>query len=257
MKQRLICVFSAALLLLAGIAAWGQSGKLYTRKVRLGDFPTHTTKVVLEGSSILELALKEETAVHWRISPYEFCSREEYAVLRSSNNYYFLTLERDGGLAWLILSKGGRDDEKESLNKPFEVVRMPIADYEEPSGRELVMMGAFLDIIQAFVEEAMISDRTAYGGLSGTGGSLQGKTVYLDPDAADGAFLRGEAGALVAIGIAPSQIAFDSHCYKMLISADTHELISYEKARYKGPRDARFTDAEIKRLERRGATVLR
>ena len=117
-------------------------------------------------------------------------------------------------------------------------------------------MGAFLDIIQAFVEDAMISDRTAYSGLSAANGSkLQGKTLYLDPDRADEACLQQEPDALVGITIAPSQISFESVCYKMLIAADTHELFYYDKARYKGPLDGRFTDAEIKRFERRGADV--
>lgn len=257
MKARLISLFSAALLLLAAVSAWGQSGKIYTRKVRLEDFPTRTTKVVLAGNSFLELALREEVAVHWRIAPYEFCSQQEYEQLRTSNHYYFLTLSHEGGIAYLMLSKGGRDGEKESLNKPFEVIRMPIANYEEPSGRELVLMGAFLDIIQTFVEEAMISDRTAYSGLSAVnGGLLRGKTVYLDPDAADEAFLRQEPGALVAVSIAPTAPAAGSDCFKMLISADTHELFLYDKSRYKSPRDAMFTEADIKRFERRGATVI-
>lgn len=255
MKNRLLPLFIALSLLSAGLPAAGQ-GKIYTRKVRLGDFPTRTTKVVLAGNSILELALRDEIAVHWRISPYEFCTPEDYAGLRSSNDYYFLTMAHDEGIAFLILAKGGRDDEKESLKKPFEVVRVPIANYEDPSGRELVLMGAFLDIIQAFVEDAMLSDRTAYTGLSAANGSqLRGKTLYLDPDRADEACMQQEADALIGISIAPSQISFQSFCYKMLISADTHELFYYDKAKYKGPLDGRFTDAEIKRFERRGAEV--
>ena len=187
---------------------------------------------------------------------YEFCSPEEYTSLRTSNDHYFLNLAHDEGIAFLILSKGGKDDEKESLKKPFEVVRVPIANYEDPSGRELVLMGAFLDIIQAFVEEAMVSDRTAYSGLSAANGSqLRGKVLYLDPDRADEACLQQEPDALVGITIAPTQISFNTVCYKMLIAADTHELSYYDKARYKGPLDGRFTDAEIKRFERRGAEI--
>ena len=255
MKPRLIHLFLTLALLLGSVAAFGQ-GKVYTRKVRLGDFPTRTVKVVAEGNSFLALALREEVAVHWRISPYEFCTQAEYDALRSSNNYYFLSLAREGGIAYLILTKGGRDDEKESLKKPFEVVRMPIAAADDPSGQELIFLGAFLDIIQAFVEEAMVSDKTAYGGLSAVNGaSLKDRKVYLDPDAVDQALPRAESGTVVGLAIAPLQIDFNSVCYKMLISADTHELLYYKKIRYKGPRDARFTDAEIKSFERRGAIL--
>ena len=216
MKPRLIHLFLTLALLLGSVAASGQ-GKVYTRKVRLGDFPTRTIKVVAEGNSFLALALREEVAVHWRISPYEFCTQAEYDALRSSNNYYFLSLAREGGIAFLILTKGGRDDEKESLKKPFEVVRMPIAAADYPSGQELIFLGAFLDINQALP--------------------------------------LAENGTVVGLAIAPLQIDFNSVCYKMLISADTHELLYYKKIRYKGPRDARFTDAEIKSFERRGAIL--
>lgn len=257
MKTRLLHLFVCAALLSAALSAYGQ-GKVYTRKVRLEDFPTRTTKIVLSGNSILELTLREEVAIHWRISPYEFCTPEEYEGLRTSNSHYFLRLAHDEGISYLILTKGGRDDEKESLKKPFEVVRMPIANYEEPSGRELVLMGAFLDIIQAFVEEAMISDRAAYTGLSAANGTqMRGKRLYLDEDRSDEACLQQEADALVGVTIAPSQISFNTVCYKMLISADTHELYYFEKARYRGPADGRFTDGEIRRFEKRGAEICR
>ena len=256
MGIRLRHLFLTLLLLVAVLPARGQ-GKVYTRKVRLSDFPTRTTKVVLQGDSFLELALREGVAVHWRISPYEFCTPEEYATLRSSNSHYFLTLAREDGIAFLVLSKGGRDDEKESLKKPFEVVRMPIACADDPSGRELVLMGAFLDIIQTFVEQAMLSDKVAYGGISATGGpSLKGRTVYLGSDAADAAILSQQAGALAGVVIAPEDADAGRSCYKMLISADTHELFYYEKSRYRGPSDAAFSDTDERRFERLGAAVV-
>ena len=119
-------------------------------------------------------------------------------------------------------------------------------------------MGAFLDILQGFVEEAMVSDKTAYLGLSAVNnGKLTGKKVYLDPDTADTIYPQQEKNALLGIVIAPGRISFRSACYKMLISADTHELFYYEKTRYKGPNDARFTDAEVKRFDRRGAILVR
>ena len=255
MKTRLLHLFLTAVLLLGATVARGQ-GKIYTRKVRLEDFPTRTTKIVITGNSFLELTLREELAVHWRISPFEFCEPEEYERLRTSNNYYFLNLAREEGIAYLILTKGGRDDEKESLRKPFEVVRMPIACYDNPSGRELVFMGAFLDIIQTFVENAMISDKTAYGGLSAANGlKMRGKKVYLNPDAADEAYLEEEEDALLGVTIAPDRIGFDSVCYKMLIAADTHELYYFAREKYRGPRDGLFSEAEIRSFVRRGGEV--
>lgn len=258
MKSGLRHLFLSVILLLSvALSAAGQA-KVYTRKARLSDFPTRTTKVVLAGNSFLELTLREGVAVHWRISPYEFCTPEEYAALQSSNSLYFLLPARDAGLDWLILTKGGKADEKESLKKPFEVVRLPIASAGDPSGRELVLTGAFLDIIQTFVEQAMISDRAAYTGLSAIDGArLRGKTVLLDPDAADAAVLAREPDALAAVVIAPADPEEGAFCYKMLISADTHELVLFEKCRYRTPDDARFTETDIQRFRRRGAKVER
>lgn len=257
MKKRLVHLFLSLLLLSVALPAAGQ-GKIYTRKMRLADFPTKTTKVVLEGNSFLELALREEIAVHWRISPYEFCDEEEFARLRTSSSYYFLSLAQEGGLAYLILQKGGRSDDPEQIRRPFEVVRMPIASVDDPSGRELVFMGAFLNIIQRFTEEAMTSDKVAYGGLDTVNElRLRGCTVYLDPDAADEAFLHGQSGALAAVTIAPGQVDFKTVCYKMLISADTHELFFFERSRYREPADGNFSESEARRFERRGATVVR
>lgn len=257
MKSRLAHLFVAILILVSALPAFGQ-GKIYTRKLRLADFPTKTTKVVLEGNSFLELTLREEIAVHWRISPFEFCDQEEYARLRSSSDYYFLTLIQEEGLAYLTLAKGGREGEKDQLKQAFEVIRMPMACIDDPTGRELVFMGAFLDIIQHFVEQAMLSDKVAYGGLEASNGlHLKGKTVYLDPDAADEAYLQEKPDALLAITIAPEEVSFKTVCYRMLISADTHELFFFDKHRYKGPADGHFTDADTRRFARRGATVVR
>lgn len=257
MKRRLTHLFLALLLLATALPLCGQ-GKFYTRKMRLADFPTKTTQIVLAGHSFLELTLREEITAHWRISPFEFCDPEEYRQLRSSSSYYFLSLAQEAGLAYLILEKGGRQDDDDQLKKPFEVVRMPIASVDNPTGRELVFMGAFIDIIQRFTEEAMTSDKVAYGGLDSANRlRLRGRTVYFDPDQADEAYLRGEPGALLTITIAPEETGPRAVCYKMLIAADTHELLSFERIRYNDPADGRFTEAEARRFERRGATVIR
>ena len=257
MKRRLTHLFLSLLLLAATLPVCGQ-GKIYTRKMRLADFPTKTTKIVLAGHSFLELTLREEIAAHWRISPFEFCDLEEYNRLKGSSSYYFLTLAKEEGLAYLILEKGGKKDDTDQLKRPFEVVRMPIASVDNPTGRELVFMGAFIDIIQRFTEEAMTSDKVAYGGLeSANRQHLRGRTVYIDPDKGDEAYLRAEPGALLTITIAPEEIGPRTVCYKMLIAADTHELLSFERSRYNDPNDGRFTDAEARRFSRRGATVVR
>lgn len=257
MKTALKKYFLAGLFLLSCLAASAQ-GKMYTRKARLEDFPTRTVKVVIGGTSFLEMALKEEISTRWRISPYEFCTPDEYEVLKTDNNYYFINLGESEGIAFIVLSKGGKKDEQDNLRKPFEVIRVPIASIADPSGRELMFMGAFIDILQAFVEDAMVSDHTAYAGLQWYNGrKLSGKRVYVNTDKVDELYLAEEPDALLGITISPTAISFGSNCYKMLISADTHELYFYRKMKYKGTRDALFTQKEINHFDTRNGIIAR
>ena len=69
--------------------------KVYTKKVKLSDFPTKTTKVVLTGNDMLDNPLKNEVARRWHISPYEFCTIAEYDSIKTSPDYYFLRMVDD------------------------------------------------------------------------------------------------------------------------------------------------------------------
>lgn len=241
--------------LLCAIDAFSQ-GKVYTRKARLEDFPIRTTKVVIDGNSFLGIALREEIALRWRISPYEHCTPAEYDKLKTDNNFYFINLVEEDGIAFLTLSKGGKEEDDNQFKRPFEVVRVPFASVGDPSGRELIFMGAFVDILQIFVEDAMLADQVAYSGLKHYNSSnLSFKTVYLDPEKADEQYLNNTPGTLVGICIAPTEISKRSYCYKMLITADSHELYYYKKAKYRGSKDASFTESEIKHFINRDGII--
>ncbi len=259
LKLRTFLPTLAALFLLLCAACPDSSaqGRLYTRKARLEDFPTRTTKVVIGGSSFLGFTFREEITTRWRISPYEFCSPEEYEALKSDNAYYFLEIASDKGVAFLILSKGGREDDEDNLRKPFEVVRIPIASVGDPSGKELMFMGAFIDIMQAFVEDAMVSDQAAYSGLKWYNSrKFKGKSIYVnDADAVDSLYLAGGKDALLGVTVAPTVISSGSRCYKMLISADSHELYYYSGRKYRGSKDTEFTEKEIRQFNKRNEVI--
>ncbi len=246
----------SALLALLCLSAAGQ-GRLYTRKARLEDFPTRTTKVVIGGSSFLDLAFREEITTRWRISPYEFCTPEDYEALKTDSSLYFLNIASDAGVAFLVLTKGGLEDEKDNLKKPFEVVRIPIASIDEPSGKELMFMGAFVDIMQAFVEDAMLSDQAAYAGLKWYNSrKFSGMQICVnDSDRIDTLYLAGSENTLLGITVVPHMVQFGSRCYKMLISADSHELYYFASVKYRGPMDTSFTDKEIKQFNRRNGVA--
>lgn len=243
-------------MLLAGIFCFGQ-GNIYTRKVRLEDFPAKTTKVVAEGNSILSTRLREEVTAHWRVSPYEFCSAGTYESFKNSTDYYFLQMMQRDGVAFLVLSKGGRPDAEDPYSRPFNVVEVPVLNIGDPSGSELAFMGAFIDIIQKFVEDAMLSDRIAYGGLDRYNRiKLNGKKVCLDPDLAVGYYMAKEPDSLIGVVIAPSEPTSATRCYKMLISADTNELYFYKEQRFRSGGDGEFSQAEIRQFRKRNAIIL-
>ena len=172
-------------------------GNMYTRKARLENFPSSTTKIVFGGGPFVDAALKEEIATRWRVSPYEYCTPQEYNALKNSPDLYFLRFTTSEGLMFLTMSKGGKEDEADDRKKPFDVISIPIACESDPSGREILFMGAFIDIIQRFMEDAMANDRAGYGGLKFYDKqNLEGREVYLKPDDVDRLYTEGQTSIM-------------------------------------------------------------
>lgn len=241
-------------MVLAPLSAWGQA-KVYTKKAKMADFTTSTTKVVLSSDSLLESALRSEVSSRWRVSPYEFCSVEDYNAQKNDRSFYFLHFVTEDGVIFLSLEKGGKKESENSIDKPFDVVRIPVAPEGLISGKEATYLGAYLDLIQSFSEKCMESDRIGYAGLGFNNlASLKGKSVYLDEDRAELVFSQGMEGAVVPIVIMSST---GKSCYKMLLSADSHEVLYYAKSKVKDAKSAGFTDMEIKSFAKRNAEIIR
>ena len=144
--KKLIILFAALIMpLMAGAQA-----QITTKKVKLEDFTQKITKIVLNGNPFYDTSLKEEIAARWRISPYEFCTLEEFDKLKGNDRYYFLMLiqgqfrkETAPGLQFLSLVKGGQGADK-GIDEMLEVVSLPFASAEYPTGRELVFLPALL-----------------------------------------------------------------------------------------------------------------
>ena len=283
MSKKIVPLLSLVLsaLLFLPLTASGQARQatIQTRKVRLGDFPTKTTKVVLSGSEMFNDALQEEMARRWLVSPYEFCSLDEYEALKNNPDYYFLLpastrtrKEAEPGIVTLTLLKGGLEKDENPEKVGFDVISIPCAAAESPSGREFVFLPAFLDIIQRFMNEAMTSDRVGYGGLAAYSRKLlrdTGKKLILseddlapsvkqesswaeagikvmDEDEADELFNQGADNVIVSYVVAPTDPKKGAVCYKMVISADTHELCYFEKHTIKGNAPAGFLPFDLK-----------
>ena len=262
MKKRLALIIC----LLAGVLLpsemFGQA-QIYTRKEKLKDITAKTTKVVLNGDEMLNEAIKESVAATWTMSPYEFCSVEEFEKIKTSDKFYFLLVakgqqrkESEPGIDFLTLVKGGEDASK-SINDMLEVVSFPLRSASEPSGREFILLPAFLSIIQEHAQNLTSSEVKAYSTLSAEdtkklairqiyfskddfAPQVDDKTIESldqdiivkeDEDDVDEVFTQGTYNAVVSYVVAPTEPVNGSVCYKLLIGADNHKLYWYKKHR--------------------------
>lgn len=277
MKKIIITLTALLLPLLAGAQA-----QIITKKMQLRDFNEKVTKVVINGNTFFDSALKDEISVRWRISPYEFCTLEEFEQLKGNDQYYFLMTtqgqfrkETAPGLMFLTLVKGGKGADK-GIDEMLEVVSLPVASAEYPSGRELIFLPALLDIIQNHTLASMDKDLNAYGGLGNTAEAL-GKSgdmtivfseddlsksvtkdiikrkfdenmIITDEDSADQYMLDNTAGTLVSYVVAPSEPVHGSYCYNMLIDSQTHKLYFFRKQRINRSINVGFTPQDLERI---------
>ena len=225
------------LVLLLPVLVCGQ-GKIYTKKTRLSAYVSKTTKVVLPGNTVMDALLLEEIPHLWTLTPYEFCTEEEYDRLREQPGYYFLRFvrvsgeEQTPGLLYLDLSQGGNAD-RESLDAAFDIIQIPFASSEEKmlTPLEAALVPAMIDIVQQYVIEASSSAVAATAGLSwyhrkpalGNDGIL---TVSAEAGTAALMLEEGREDAAVAVIVGPREKDRKARYYHMVIGAGNHKLSS-------------------------------
>lgn len=248
-----------------------------TKKVKIGDFTQKVTKIVLTGGALYDGVLQDEVAARWRISPYEFCTLEEFNSLKDSDKYYFLITtkgqfkkEAEPSLQFLTLVKGGKKADN-GIDEMLEIVSMPISSSEDPSGRELVFLPVFLNVIQKYTLDSMDRDYNAYIGLTNYSSRLskaEGKEVVfsendleatvnkdackgvtiVDEDDADDHIINNTPNTLVSYVAGPTNPVVGSYCYKMLIDSQTYELYYYRKHRINAKSGVGFLPGDIKQI---------
>lgn len=248
-------IFALAVLVFALVphTISAQNGKFYTRRVLLEDFPAKITKIVLSGDSMVDAVLHEEVRLRWNLSPYEFCTVDEYESLKENVNYYFIHFVRAEGVIFLSLDKGGKKEDPDIRNRGFEVLSIPVSTAGTGTMENLTYMPAFISLFQDFVNRAMVSDGKAYSGLAYYNiKDLFGKKVCIDADRAAEYFSQGQQGMLAGILVKPASGA-GSYCYKMLVSCDTQELFYYRKSKINDGEEADWSKAEKKRFNGKSA----
>lgn len=276
--KRLVIWIAAILMPIMGFA----QAQVNTKKVKISDFTQKVTKVVLTGNMFYDSSLQDEIVARWKVSPYEFCSLDEFEELKGNDEYYFLLStkgqfkkETEPGLQFLTLVKGGKKAEG-GIDNMLEIVSMPVCAAEDPSGRELTFIPAFLDIIQNFALDAMEKDLNAYTGLSNYSLNLydtKGKKVLFavedlsseitdavketsfdadmltaEADDVDEVMAKGEESMAVSYVAAPSDPVPGSYCYKMLIDNHSHKLYYFKKHKITKSTGAGFLAEDIRRI---------
>lgn len=278
MKRILLLMIMTAMPLIMSAQA-----QIVTKDAKIEDFQEKTTKIVLTGNEFFDSALSEEIRTRWNISPYEFCTLEDFNSLKGSSDYYFLMCvksrfkkEPEPGIQMLTLIKGGEKADK-GLGKMLELVSIPLCSAKYPSGREMIFLPALIDIMQEQVIHVLSSSISAYSSLSEASGNIfdarDMSIVFSEDDLSDevseemlsqyfhdGVFLSDESGAddimldnmentLVSYTVAPFEpTAGSSFCYKMLIDAGTHELYYFKKHRITKKAGAGFLPEDLMRI---------
>lgn len=277
MKKFLVTIVSVILPIICSAQA-----QINTKKVKISDFTEKVTKVVLSGSAFYDSAFQEEVSTRWRVSPYEFCTLEEFETLKTDDNYYFLILtdgqfkkEVEPGLRFLSLIKGGPDAEM-GLDKMLEIITLPFSAYEMPTGRELAFLPAILDIIQDYTLESMKKDIYLLGGInsytsniSKTGemnivfaeedlssditesvihSEFDSAIFVTDADNADAFMEDNTPNTLVSLTVVPTDPVNGSFCYKMLIGAQDHKIYYFRKHRISKRLGPGFLMEDIRRI---------
>ena len=275
MKKLLIILAATLMPIIAGAQA-----QINTKKVQISDFTQKITKIVLTGNDFYDLSLQEEVKARWRVSPYEFCTWEEFMNDRNNSDYYFLITtssqfkyELEPGLDLLSLLKGGTGA---TINSMMEVMFMPLASSEDSSGREYVFLPVLLDIIQTHTLRSMEKDLHGYVGLSGYSTNMEhsdnmeiifsendlndaintefmdlhfdSSIVVTDEDSADEHILKHTPNTLVSYVVAPTRAHIGSYCYKMLINAETYEIYYFSRHKISKKYGVGFLPEDIKRI---------
>lgn len=257
-------------LLVSCVWTLGAQAQIYTKKMKVADFTEKTLKVVLSGSDLTDGPFKAEVIKQWKLSPYEFCTIEEFNALKTDPNYYFMFIVgKNDELDHLEVVKG-TPNPGENLEKMLSVVSLPIRPTGNMSIRYLVYLGAYLNFFQTFIADAMVNDVIGYSGLSrkalNARATKDSDFLLADTDLAQqkldeklrekmkkariqvvseevavDAMLEAKPHTLVSYCIRPINTPKHKYYYTLLVGADDHKLYYCRKHYYTKDADAGFT----------------
>lgn len=271
--KRIIMIFAAIAICVSAAA----QAQITTRKEKLSDFAVRTMKVVLSGNHFIDPFLREAVNNTWSLSPFEFCSMDEFNSLKNSEEYYFMIpvkvkykKEEKPGITMLTIVKGKAT--AKTVNDMVEVVSMPICAADIPSGREAAILPGLIDVMQGYVAKSLQGNFSGLSSYTTPLGKSSGRTAVIAEDdiaesvdssfrakmekkgiditsgsEADSIFLAG-GKTLVSYVVTPSEPHKGAVCWKILIDSRTHELFLYKRQSVTSESSTGFQKGDLKKI---------
>ena len=233
-----------------------------------------TTKVVLTGDEAMDQYIKAAMKNIWVLSPFEFCSRDEFNAIKGSQDYYFMALtktkhkkEAEANTVMLDVVKGGTGDQIENM---LEVVKFPVCTADSSYHRLDAFLPAIVNLMQNYIKRGLysnfskikpnalskVSHKIVFIAADDVTAALNEKIVkdFADDNIvmtetanADQMFIDG-ADALISYTIAPLEPQKGSVCYKMLFDARSYEMYYYTSHVIKGKKGRGFLKSDIHKI---------
>ncbi|MBR5856147.1 MAG: hypothetical protein IKY70_02610 [Bacteroidales bacterium] len=258
------------------------NAQVFSKKEDLKDLNSKTLMVVLENSSMINLTLKQAVEKEWELSKIAFCNLEEFEKIKTDSSYYFLVRvkgifkkEREPSIEFLSLLKGG-EEARMGLDEMYDVLSLPFQTIDDPDGYIIPYIDAYVNIIEAHVlrvQKHKIAATLGLGWYSNRLQELRNKTVLVNENDLSELITKEEANKILKDGgkvveedeiydaidnkkpktayticIGPQVEQQGSYCYKMVISADSHDIFYYRKQKVNSKNPKGFLPEDIKKI---------
>ena len=270
-------------LMLIGFNSLFSQNVIRETRAIFSEFGTKITKVVIPSTKLSDLMLREAVSKGWRISPFEFCSLDDYHRLKNDPNFFFLLIQEgrykkdsEPTIDYLTLERGGEFSGRRLIGPGRDIITLPLQSTLDETGQYLHLLPIYIDIIQnhiykvqqdislAFKGPAIYSDRVSelrdkellfsLDLINFTASETEFKSFFnrrvtvVDSDTIESAIVTNKRNAAVPVVITPEGSPNSSFCYKMIISTDTHELLFFRRHRITSRRSAGFTKEDIRKI---------
>ncbi len=256
--------------------------QVFSKKEDLKDLNSKTLMVVLENNSMIDLTLKQAVEKEWELSKVAFCNLDEFEKIKTDTSYYFLIRvkgifkkEREPAIEFLSLLKGGPEAYM-GLDGMYDVLSLPFQTIDDPDGYITPYIDAYINIIEAHVLRVQKKKIAATLGLSWYSNRLQelknkivlvnkndlselvseesademlkGSGKVVEEDVIHEAVDNKKQKIAYTICIGPNVEQQGSYCYKMVISADSHDIFYYRKQKVNAKNPKGFLPEDIKKI---------